>query len=88
MFYTLKRSVVQKRMDIVLVSYLNSFDLISADTPFGQLKLNEIGAWLGRRNKNPRVLVGAVSRGKIIHNVNPSVECCRIISEISHSGRI
>ncbi|XP_023727392.1 putative ATP synthase subunit f, mitochondrial [Cryptotermes secundus] len=32
------------------------------DTPFGQLKLNEIGAWLGRRNKNPRAVMGAVSR--------------------------
>lgn len=40
-------------------------DLISADTPFGQLKLTEVGAWFGRRNKNPRALVGAVSRGKM-----------------------
>ncbi|GFG30471.1 hypothetical protein Cfor_12780, partial [Coptotermes formosanus] len=32
------------------------------DTPFGQLKLSEIGAWLGRRNKNPRAIAGAISR--------------------------
>lgn len=62
-------------MVLVRVSYSNSFDLISADTPFGQLKLNEIGAWLGRRNKNPRALVGAISRGKIIH----SYPQCRIL---------
>ena len=43
------------------------FNWISADTPFGQLKLNEVGAWLGRRNKNPRAFVGAISRGTVIN---------------------
>lgn len=33
-----------------------------ADTPFGQVKVGEITAWLGRRDKNPRALVSAVSR--------------------------
>ncbi|XP_069692197.1 putative ATP synthase subunit f, mitochondrial [Periplaneta americana] len=32
------------------------------DTPFGQLKLSEVGAWIGRRNKNPKAMVGALSR--------------------------
>jgi len=44
-----------------------NFNSISADTPFGQLKLNEISAWLGRRNKNPRAIVGAISRGTVIN---------------------
>jgi hypothetical protein len=43
-----------------------TFNLISADTPFGQVKLNEVGAWLARRNKNPRAVVGAISRGTVI----------------------
>lgn len=33
-----------------------------ADTPFSQVKVGEIGAWLSRRDKNPRALVAAVSR--------------------------
>ncbi|EDV57035.1 putative ATP synthase subunit f, mitochondrial [Drosophila erecta] len=33
-----------------------------ADVPFGQVKLGEIGAWLGRRNKSPNAVAGAVSR--------------------------
>ncbi|ENN74885.1 putative ATP synthase subunit f, mitochondrial [Dendroctonus ponderosae] len=32
------------------------------DTPFGQLKLSEVGSWLGRRDKSPRAVVGAISR--------------------------
>ncbi|XP_046740774.1 putative ATP synthase subunit f, mitochondrial isoform X1 [Diprion similis] len=32
------------------------------DTPFGQVKLNELIPWLGRRNKSPRAMVAAVSR--------------------------
>jgi hypothetical protein len=43
------------------------FNLISADTPFGQLKLNEVGSWLGRRNKNPRAVAGAISRGTVLN---------------------
>lgn len=35
-----------------------------ADTPFTQLKLSEIGSWIGRRNKTPNAMVGAISRGK------------------------
>ncbi|XP_019529329.1 putative ATP synthase subunit f, mitochondrial [Aedes albopictus] len=33
-----------------------------ADTPLGQVKLNELGAWFGRRDKNPKAAAGAVSR--------------------------
>ncbi|KAF4520500.1 hypothetical protein B566_EDAN004751 [Ephemera danica] len=33
-----------------------------ADTPFSQLKVAEIGGWLGRRNKSPKAVAGAVSR--------------------------
>lgn len=35
---------------------------VTADTPFSQLKLNEIGSWLGRRNKSPQAFAGACSR--------------------------
>ncbi|XP_060522378.1 putative ATP synthase subunit f, mitochondrial [Cylas formicarius] len=32
------------------------------DTPFGQLKLSEVGAWIGRRNKTPSAIAGVFSR--------------------------
>ncbi|CAH1101814.1 unnamed protein product [Psylliodes chrysocephalus] len=32
------------------------------DTPFGQVKVGEIGSWLARRNKSPQAMMGAVSR--------------------------
>ncbi|XP_066140181.1 putative ATP synthase subunit f, mitochondrial [Euwallacea fornicatus] len=32
------------------------------DTPFGQVKLSEVGSWLARRNKSPRAIAGAFSR--------------------------
>ncbi|XP_058060055.1 putative ATP synthase subunit f, mitochondrial [Anopheles bellator] len=32
------------------------------DTPFGQVKVGEVGAWLARRDKNPRALAGVFSR--------------------------
>jgi len=50
---------------VFLTSFKLPFILISGDTPFGQVKLSEIGAWLGRRNKNPRAFVGAISRGNV-----------------------
>lgn len=34
----------------------------AADVPFGQVKLGELGAWFGRRNKSPNAIVGAISR--------------------------
>ncbi|XP_013118702.1 putative ATP synthase subunit f, mitochondrial [Stomoxys calcitrans] len=33
-----------------------------ADVPFGQVKLGELGAWFGRRNKTPNAMAGAMSR--------------------------
>ncbi|KAI4456360.1 atp synthase f chain mitochondrial-related [Holotrichia oblita] len=33
------------------------------DTPFGQVRLGEIGSWLSRRNKHPSAVAGAISRG-------------------------
>lgn len=36
--------------------------LILADVPLGQVKLAELGAWLGRRDKNPKAMVSAISR--------------------------
>lgn len=36
--------------------------LNKADTPFGQVKLSELGAWFSRRNKSPNALAGAMSR--------------------------
>ncbi|KAK9744736.1 Mitochondrial F1F0-ATP synthase, subunit f [Popillia japonica] len=32
------------------------------DTPFGQVRLGEIGSWLARRNKHPSAIAGAFSR--------------------------
>ncbi|CAH0398040.1 unnamed protein product [Chilo suppressalis] len=32
------------------------------DTPFGQLKISEIGSWFARRNKSPSAVAGACSR--------------------------
>ncbi|RXG73342.1 putative ATP synthase subunit f, mitochondrial [Armadillidium vulgare] len=32
------------------------------DTPFGQVKLGEVGQWLGRRNKTPKAFIGSLSR--------------------------
>ncbi|KAH7943146.1 hypothetical protein HPB52_005837 [Rhipicephalus sanguineus] len=32
------------------------------DTPFSELRLSEIPAWLARRNKNPRAFAGLCSR--------------------------
>ncbi|CAL7935311.1 unnamed protein product [Xylocopa violacea] len=32
------------------------------DTPFGEVKLNEIGEWIGRREKGPRRLAALISR--------------------------
>ncbi|PSN48097.1 putative ATP synthase subunit f [Blattella germanica] len=40
------------------------------DTPLSQVKLGELGSWLGRRNKNPKAMVAAVSRCKF-HLKNP-----------------
>lgn len=33
-----------------------------ADVPLGQVKLGELGAWFGRRNKTPSAIAGAMSR--------------------------
>lgn len=44
----------------------NLFFGVSADTPFGQVKLNEIGSWLARRNKTPSAFMGACSRGNYL----------------------
>lgn len=33
-----------------------------ADTPLSEVRLSELGAWLGRRNKSPQAMVAAVSR--------------------------
>ncbi|XP_054282805.1 putative ATP synthase subunit f, mitochondrial [Macrosteles quadrilineatus] len=32
------------------------------DTPFGQVKVGELGQWFGRRNKSPQSMIAAVSR--------------------------
>lgn len=32
------------------------------DTPFSQVKVGEVTAWLGRRNKTPGAIAGACSR--------------------------
>lgn len=34
----------------------------TADTPFGQVKLNEVTSWLARRDKTPRGILGGISR--------------------------
>lgn len=40
----------------------NEILVFSADTPFGQVKISELGAWFGRRNKSPQALMGGLSR--------------------------
>lgn len=35
------------------------------DIPFGQVKLGELAAWFGRRNKTPTAVASAIGRGKI-----------------------
>lgn len=42
--------------------YFYCFDS-SADTPFGQVKLGELGAWFGRRNKTPEAIWSGIHRG-------------------------
>lgn len=32
------------------------------DIPFGQLKLGEVGSWIGRRNKSPQAFAQLISR--------------------------
>ncbi|KAF2903401.1 hypothetical protein ILUMI_02779 [Ignelater luminosus] len=32
------------------------------DVPLAQVKLSEIGGWLGRRNKSPRAMASCISR--------------------------
>ncbi|CAA9993095.1 unnamed protein product [Nesidiocoris tenuis] len=34
------------------------------DTPFGQVKLGDLGSWLARRNKSPQAIAGVFSRGQ------------------------
>lgn len=47
-------------------SYLKIFLFcFSADTPFSQVKLGELPGWLARREKSPRAIAAAVSRGNI-----------------------
>lgn len=36
--------------------------MFAVDTPLSQVKLGEIGAWISRRDKNPRAIAGAFSR--------------------------
>ncbi|XP_026478773.1 putative ATP synthase subunit f, mitochondrial [Ctenocephalides felis] len=33
-----------------------------ADTPLSQVKIGELGAWFGRRNKSPQAMAACVSR--------------------------
>lgn len=46
----------------VWIRYVTYFSPI-ADKPFGELKLSEIGSWIGRRNKSPNAFIGSISRG-------------------------
>lgn len=34
----------------------------AADVPLAQVKIAELGAWFGRRNKSPQAMAGAMSR--------------------------
>ncbi|XP_037093697.1 putative ATP synthase subunit f, mitochondrial [Pollicipes pollicipes] len=34
------------------------------DTPLSQVKLGELGGWLGRRQKSPQAMTAAISRGQ------------------------
>jgi len=39
------------------------------------VKLGELGAWFGRRNKSPRAMVGAMSRCKSFSTLITNLEC-------------
>lgn len=45
-------------VELFIIKFFN----ISADVPFGQVKLSELGAWIGRRAKSPSAIAGACSR--------------------------
>lgn len=48
-------------LQLIIILY-NSF-VHAADTPFLDLKLNEISGWISRRQKTPQAVAGAFSRG-------------------------
>lgn len=54
--------------------------MVSADTPFGQVKLGELGAWISRRDKSLRGVSGLWSRGNCI--------CIKISYVIMYYGYI
>lgn len=39
------------------------FPFFPADTPFGEVKLKDFGAWFSRRNKSPQSTAQLISRG-------------------------
>lgn len=45
---------------------MNAIFKISEDTPFTQLKIREIPAWISRRNKTPAAMISCMSRGKYV----------------------
>lgn len=47
--------------------YFLTMSSFLADTPFGQVKLSELGSWFARRNKGPSAFAGLFSRGKLLH---------------------
>lgn len=49
---------------IITDSYYFNLEF-TADTPFGQVKLSELGSWIARRNKTPSAIAGAFSRGNL-----------------------
>jgi len=53
-----------KTKDLPWSTILHVLNLIffSADTPFTQVKLGELGSWFARRNKSPAAAVQAISR--------------------------
>ena len=49
---------------MAVLSTFDKFSSFVADTPFAQVKLAELPAWLGRRNKDPLSMVRAFGRCK------------------------
>lgn len=62
--YNAVRSEISIRKFKRIPTFANTknFNYFSADTPLSQVKISELGAWFGRRNKSPQAIAGACSR--------------------------
>lgn len=60
--FTANVSAHRNRVGVRLCNEFIPGRFSSADTPLGQVKISELGAWFGRRNKSPQAMMGGLSR--------------------------